>query len=65
MAQIEALNSIARTRQILSCCRSTIYKLHHEGKLELRRLGGRTVVTGESLKAFIESLPTLRPRQLE
>ncbi len=36
----------------------TFWKLVKEGKLETRKLGGLTVVPAESLKRFVEGLPS-------
>lgn len=37
--------------------RTRIYQLIAEGKLDARKLGGRTVIPAESLRALIANLP--------
>lgn len=37
--------------------RSRLYLLISEGKLEARKAGKRTLILGESLRQYIESLP--------
>jgi hypothetical protein len=34
--------------------RTNLYKLAGEGKLDLRKVGGRTLVTAESLRRLVE-----------
>ncbi len=43
--------------------RATIYRLLRGGQLTARKLAGRTVIDGASLRAFIENAPaaTFRP----
>jgi excisionase family DNA binding protein len=40
------------------CSRSTVYRLIEQGKLVRVRLGGKALVTGESLAELIEELNT-------
>jgi excisionase family DNA binding protein len=42
--------------------RSKFYQLVREGKIEVRKLGSRSLVSESSLAAFAESLPTLHGR---
>jgi excisionase family DNA binding protein len=45
--------------EALSCCRSTLYKIIREGHLDVRRMGTKkTIITAESLQAYMSSLPT-------
>ena len=37
--------------------RTHFYKLASEGKIDLRKLGGRTVATAESLRRLVEEAP--------
>jgi excisionase family DNA binding protein len=41
----------------LSLGRTRIYALIAEGKLEARQCGGRTLIPGDSLRAFVANLP--------
>jgi excisionase family DNA binding protein len=43
----------------LNIGRSTIYKLAREGRIEIKKIGAKSVVPESSLAAFAESLPTL------
>jgi hypothetical protein len=54
---IRPLNSIAYTRLLLNVGTTSIYKLIGLGKLDARKLGNQTRITGESIKAFIATLP--------
>ena len=37
--------------------RTTAYELIAQGKLDARKIGGRTVILAKSLRAYIASLP--------
>jgi excisionase family DNA binding protein len=37
--------------------RTTIYELIGSGKLDARKVGRRTIITGESLRQYLEALP--------
>ncbi|MEZ5688747.1 MAG: helix-turn-helix domain-containing protein [Caenibius sp.] len=37
--------------------RTNLYKLAHEGKIDLRKVGSRTLVTAASLHRLIEEAP--------
>ncbi|MFN3619609.1 helix-turn-helix domain-containing protein [Sphingorhabdus sp.] len=39
--------------------RTTLYKLAGEGKIELRKIGARSIITASSLRALIEGEPQL------
>jgi predicted DNA-binding transcriptional regulator AlpA len=43
--------------------RSSLYRRLGEGRLEARKLGSRTMVVAESLRAFLDSAPvvTIKP----
>ncbi len=51
------LLSVTATGQIGGWKRTTTYKLINEGKLVAKKLGAKTLITAESLEAFIASLP--------
>ena len=55
---IEALNSVADTKQILKRSTSGVYADLAAGRLTGLKIGGSTRVTGESIVAYIESAPT-------
>jgi excisionase family DNA binding protein len=40
---------------VLGVGRSSLYKIAAEGKIKLIRIAGRSVVTAESLRSFVES----------
>jgi hypothetical protein len=55
---IRPLNSINYTRMLLGDVGpTTIYKLIDQERLEARKLGSQTRITGESIQALIDSLP--------
>ncbi|RUU85556.1 DNA-binding protein [Mesorhizobium sp. M7A.F.Ca.MR.176.00.0.0] len=39
--------------------RSVLYRFHREGKVEFRKVGGRTLVPVESLRRLIEEAPAV------
>ena len=49
--------NVAGACRLLGVSRSTLYPLMASGKLDARKLGGRTIVTAESLRAYVASLP--------
>ena len=48
----------AEVKQALGIGHTSFWKLVKEGKLETKKLGGCTVVPAESLRRFVESLPS-------
>lgn len=54
--QVVAFN-VAGACQVLGISRSSLYPLMAAGKLDARKLGGRTIVTAESLRAYVAGLP--------
>jgi hypothetical protein len=48
---------IAAAKKAIGCATTKAYQLISDGKLDARKLGTRTMITGESLRAFVESLP--------
>jgi hypothetical protein len=61
------LLSIPQTAQTIGRCVATIYELIGSKQLDARKSNGRTLVTMESIKAYIASLPpaviTPRPKR--
>jgi hypothetical protein len=51
------LVSINQTAQIIGRCNATVYDLLGAGDLEARKSDGRTLVTMESIKRYVDSLP--------
>ncbi|HUN01158.1 MAG TPA: helix-turn-helix domain-containing protein [Halothiobacillus sp.] len=46
-------------QEALGIGNTKFYQLIQQGALDVRRIGRATVVTGESLRAFIENLPAI------
>jgi excisionase family DNA binding protein len=53
--------SIAETMALSGVGRDTLYKAIHAGRLRARKLGRRTVILDNDLRAFLEALPTMGP----
>jgi excisionase family DNA binding protein len=49
--------TIAQAVQSSGLSRSTLYELIGAGKLDARKVAGRTLILAESLRAFIEGSP--------
>jgi excisionase family DNA binding protein len=58
----ETLFGIADACARLSIKRTQFYKLVAAGKLDARKMGAKTVVTGSSVQRFIDSLPGMNQR---
>ena len=52
--------SIAAAAKAIGVSRATLYVLLAEGKLEARKLGGRTLILAQDLQAFAERLPVMK-----
>jgi len=52
-----ALLSLNAAAEYLGLCRDSIYRLAGLGKLKAVKAGGKTLVTTESLQAYVASLP--------
>jgi hypothetical protein len=52
-----ALYSPRQTEQILNISHATCYRLIAAGKLDARKLVGKTVITAESIERLIAGLP--------
>jgi excisionase family DNA binding protein len=46
-----SINSVADD---LSVCRSSVYSLCRRGELELIKVGGKSVITADSVQAYVE-----------
>jgi hypothetical protein len=56
-----ALYSPRETETLLSVSHAQLYRLIGAGRLDARKIGARTLITAESIEAFIASLPKLTP----
>lgn len=52
-----ALFSPRETEAILGISHATLYRLINTGRLDARKIDGKTVITAASLEAFIDALP--------
>jgi len=52
-----ALYSPRETEAILGISHATLYRLIDAGRLDARKIDNKTVITDESIKAFIAALP--------
>jgi Helix-turn-helix domain len=52
-----ALYSLKETKAILNVSHASCYRLISAGKLDARKLLGKTVITGESITRLIAELP--------
>ncbi len=44
--------------------RTKFYELVNAGELRARRVGGRTIVTAEDAKAWLDNLPAVQPKAI-
>jgi len=51
------LYSLREAEHILSVSHATIYRLINSGRLDARKIDGKTVITAPSIRAFLASLP--------
>ena len=51
------LYHVADAKRMIGCGTTRLYELIGAGALDARKIGARTVVTAESLRAFAEGLP--------
>jgi hypothetical protein len=51
------LYPISDAKRLIGSGTTRIYELIGSGKLDARKAGGRTLITGESLRAYAASLP--------
>jgi excisionase family DNA binding protein len=52
--------SVRETEAILSISHAQVYRLIASGKLDARKLGNKTLITGESIEKLATQLPKLR-----
>jgi predicted DNA-binding transcriptional regulator AlpA len=52
-----ALRSPRETETILGISHATLYRLIASGKLDARKIGQKTVITDDSIRQLISSLP--------
>lgn len=58
MTELQAsMFTIAHAKMVSGLGRTTIYERIAAGDLDARKAGGRTLITGESLRAFLANLP--------
>ena len=50
-------HTIPSAEKVSGLGRTSLYELIGAGKLDARKAGGRTLITAESLRAYIASLP--------
>jgi hypothetical protein len=51
------LYSPREAEHILSVSHATLYRLINSGRLDARKIDGKTVITAPSIRAFLASLP--------
>jgi predicted DNA-binding transcriptional regulator AlpA len=51
------LYSPRETEHILSISHATLYRLINAGRLDARKIDGKTVITAPSIEAFLAALP--------
>jgi excisionase family DNA binding protein len=56
---LRALYSPKETEAILSISHATCYRLISAGKLDARKLGGKTLITAESIERLVIELPKM------
>jgi excisionase family DNA binding protein len=54
------LYTASEAKTLLRVAQTKLYQLINDGKLDARKLGSRTLITGESISALIEGLPRLK-----
>ena len=62
-AQVRALYSPKETETLLSVSHAQLYRLIGAGRLDARKIGSRTLITAESIEAFLGSLPKIGPEE--
>jgi excisionase family DNA binding protein len=56
------LYTAAAAKTAIGCGNTKFYELIADGELDARKMGSRTMITAESLKRYVESLPRIEPR---
>ncbi|OUI86600.1 hypothetical protein HC62_04045 [Acetobacter tropicalis] len=57
------LVSVSSAPRVFGMSRSYIYKLAKRGEIDLVKMGGATMIRTESMHAYINSLPPMKPGQ--
>ena len=52
-----ALYSPRETEAILGVSHATVYRLINAGRLDARKIDGKTVITANSIQTFLDALP--------
>jgi excisionase family DNA binding protein len=55
--------TIRQTTEVAGIGRTTVYGLIKGGQLRAMKSGARTLVCAESLRSYLDSLPTIAPKQ--
>jgi excisionase family DNA binding protein len=55
--------SINEACSALGLGRTKLYELVSDGKIPTRRVGGRVIIAGADLVAFLEALPVTEPKR--
>jgi hypothetical protein len=58
---IRDVNPLDHVCDVLDSGKTKIYEEINEGRLRARKLGKKTIVLGEDLRAYLEALPAARP----
>jgi hypothetical protein len=59
VATIPPLNTRRETCALIKCQTTKLHALINEGVLDARKLGGKTLITGESIARLIAGLPSV------
>ena len=54
------LYSPREVEHILSVSHATLYRLIHAGRLDARKIDGKTVITAASIQSFVADLPKVK-----
>ena len=60
MIAIKLAYSVKDACNFIGCGRTYLYGLIARGKVDARKMGPRTILTGESLVRYVETLPKLK-----
>ena len=52
------LYSPSEAETLLGVSRSTIYRLARTGRLQIKKIGSRSVITAEAIEQFVAGLPS-------
>lgn len=62
-AELPIMVSMGSAPRVFGMSRSYIYKIAGQGKIELVKMGRFTMIKTESMMAYINSLPAMKPGQ--